>query len=118
MIHDNSGDMFKLQCQAYVNPVNTVGVAGKGLALTFKRQFPNNYEVYRKACFSKELTIGKVVLDNLGLDNPQYIISFPTKEHWANFSKYEYIQSGLIALVNVVVMNNIQSVAIPAFTLA
>ena len=37
----SNGDMFKSQCEALVNPVNTRGVMGKGLALAFKTSFRN-----------------------------------------------------------------------------
>lgn len=37
MIHYVSGNIFDSPAQTLVNPVNTVGVMGKGLALEFKK---------------------------------------------------------------------------------
>ncbi|WP_424540123.1 macro domain-containing protein [Shewanella xiamenensis] len=37
------------QADAIINTVNTVGVMGKGLALQFKKAFPDNFKVYKKA---------------------------------------------------------------------
>lgn len=47
---------------ALVNTVNTVGVMGKGVALQFKRAFPNNFKVYVYACKNNEVEIGKLLI--------------------------------------------------------
>ena len=38
MIHTVQGDIFNAKTEAIVNPVNCVGVMGKGLALAFKQR--------------------------------------------------------------------------------
>ncbi len=40
MIHFTRGDIFAQPVEAIVNPVNCVGVMGRGLALQFKRRYP------------------------------------------------------------------------------
>lgn len=40
------GDLLADEVEALVNPVNTVGVIGKGLALAFKRAYPAKYAAY------------------------------------------------------------------------
>jgi O-acetyl-ADP-ribose deacetylase (regulator of RNase III) len=47
------------------------------------------------------------------LHNPRYVINFPTKRHWKEKSKIEYIQLGLRSLVEEVDKRNIRSIAIP-----
>jgi O-acetyl-ADP-ribose deacetylase (regulator of RNase III) len=49
MIKLSDGDIFYSKCDAIVNPVNTVGVMGAGLALQFKKRFPEMFEAYVKA---------------------------------------------------------------------
>jgi O-acetyl-ADP-ribose deacetylase (regulator of RNase III) len=44
------GDLFAVEVEAIVNPVNTRGVMGKGLALAFKKKFPDAFRAYAKAC--------------------------------------------------------------------
>ena len=44
-----NGNIFNSNCDFLVNPVNTVGIMGKGLALEFKKKFPNNFIKYHKA---------------------------------------------------------------------
>jgi len=44
------GDLFKSKAQTWVNTVNCVGVMGKGVALGFKKRFPEMYEDYVRRC--------------------------------------------------------------------
>ena len=53
-----NGDIFSSECEYLVNPVNTMGVMGKGLALQFKEKFPENFNKYKKYCNSKDFTVG------------------------------------------------------------
>ena len=41
MIRYIEGDIFKSPAQVIVNTVNTVGVMGKGIALEFKKLYPD-----------------------------------------------------------------------------
>lgn len=115
MIHYLTGNILDSEAQALVNTVNTVGVMGKGIALQFKNQFPNNYKIYREACQKKELQIGQllVTVEESLLSGSKVIINFPTKTHWRYPSEYEYIAKGLTALAEVIQRKNIQSIAIP-----
>lgn len=115
MISFTKGDLLSSNAQALVNTVNTVGVMGKGIALHFKERFPYNFSVYEKVCKRKELAPGKmlVVRDSDMALGDRIIINFPTKVHWRNPSKYEYIESGLKDLVRVVKEYGITSLAIP-----
>ena len=49
MIKYLEGDIFTSPAQVIVNTVNTVGVMGKGIALSFKKAYPEMYKAYRKA---------------------------------------------------------------------
>lgn len=114
MIELRKDDILEAQAEALVNTVNTVGVMGKGVALQFKRAFPDNYKAYANACKRGEVEVGKVfVFDRNTLENPRYIINFPTKRHWRGRSKIEYIQTGLEDLVRQVRDLNIRSIALP-----
>ena len=50
MIEYIEGDIFDSPAQVIVNTVNTVGVMGKGLALSFKKRYPDMFERYKKVC--------------------------------------------------------------------
>ncbi len=109
------GDMLRAKADALVNTVNTVGVMGKGIALQFKEAFPRNNKIYIESCKRKELVPGKLlsVWDSNLLLGKKLIINFPTKTHWRQPSKYEYIESGLMALLNLIETENIKSIALP-----
>lgn len=62
MIKYVKGDMFKSPAKILVNTVNTVGVMGKGVALEFKKQYPEMFYRYKKLCEEKQLDIGKLFL--------------------------------------------------------
>jgi O-acetyl-ADP-ribose deacetylase (regulator of RNase III) len=109
-----AGNIFESDAEALVNTVNTVGVMGKGLALQFKERFPANYKFYVAACKNEEVKIGKMfITPTNSFMNPKWIINFPTKKHWMNNSRYEFIEAGLDDLVTQIEKLNIQSIAIP-----
>lgn len=115
MIQYLTGNLLESKADALVNTVNTVEVMGKGIALQFKTQFPHNYKVYLKACKENTLIVGQLltVEDNSLLYGRKYIINFPTKIDWRSPSQYEYIEKGLISLVNLITEKQIKSIAIP-----
>lgn len=113
MIEYRKGDITKAEVEAIINTVNTVGVMGKGIALSFKKEFPGNYKAYKEACKNGEVQIGKMFVVPSGRILPRLIINFPTKEHWRNFSKYEFIEAGLQDLISVIKSEKIKSIAIP-----
>jgi len=114
MIKYVTGNILKSDAEAIINTVNCVGIMGKGIALQFKKAFPQNFTAYEKACRHKEVRTGKMfIFDRESFINPKYIINFPTKRHWKAMSKYEDIDTGLIALAEDIQKLNIKSVAIP-----
>ncbi len=115
MLHFITGDLLQSNAEAFVNTVNTVGVMGKGIALQFKENFPANNKAYIDACKQKLLAPGKLLMitDRSIHYGLKRIINFPTKVHWKAPSKYEYIEEGLTSLRNLILDNNIKSIAIP-----
>ncbi|NEO84017.1 MAG: macro domain-containing protein [Spirulina sp. SIO3F2] len=114
MVIIHQGDLLQAPAEALVNPVNCVGVMGKGLALQFKRQFPDNFQKYKQACAEQMVQPGKMLTISLPNDrHPHYIINFPTKRHWRSKSRLEDIQTGLADLIATVERLKIQSIAIP-----
>ena len=108
------GNLLDADVEAVVNTVNTEGIMGKGIALQFRKAYPENYEAYRKACKAGEVRPGHMfVFDRNTLTPPRYIINFPTKRHWRHKSRMEDIEAGLVALVAEVRRLGIRSIAVP-----
>lgn len=108
------GDILKAESEALVNAVNCVGVMGRGIALEFKKAFPDNFRAYADACRRGEVRPGRLFVFYRGyLTMPRYIINFPTKRHWRDKSRIEDIEAGLAALVQEACSRRIRSIAIP-----
>ncbi len=114
MIEYKTGDTLAERAEALVNTVNCVGVMGRGIALQFKRAFPENFKAYVAQCERNEMQPGRVFVFETGtLLPPRYIINFPTKRHWRGKSRIEDIESGLASLKEEIRSRGIRSIAIP-----
>lgn len=114
MIELTRGDIVRADAEALVNTVNCVGVMGRGVALQFRKAFPENFKVYKAACDRREVRPGRMLVHELGrLSNPRLVINFPTKRHWKDKSRIEDIEAGLHALIEEVRRRGVRSVAIP-----
>ena len=114
MIEFKTGDILTEDAEALVNTVNCVGFMGRGIALQFKKAYPENFKSYSVACKRKEVQPGRMFVFETGqLTNPRYIINFPTKRHWKGKSRMEDIDVGLVALAEEIRSHNIKSIAIP-----
>ena len=114
MINITRGNILEDNSEALVNTVNTVGVMGKGVALLFKHQFPENFQKYVDACRLGNVQTGKMfVTETDSLFGPKWIINFPTKQHWRNPSKLIWIRDGIFDLNKIIQEKKIKSVAIP-----
>ena len=113
MVTITKGNIFNQDVEAIVNPVNTVGVMGKGLALHFKRRYPEMFEEYKQLCNQKDEFYIGCINSYYSEDEDRYIINFPTKEHWRSPSKLEYIEIGLDTLHAVLEEKQIKSIAMP-----
>ena len=110
MIEFGKNNFFDAGTEGMVCTVNTVGIMGKGIALEFKKRFPDNFSAYQKWCHSGAKP-GTVFLFKR---NNNFIFNFATKEHWRNPSKIEWIVSGLKELKKLIIENNVKSIAVPA----
>lgn len=106
-------NLLEADAEALVNTVNTVGVMGKGIALQFKKKFPQNFKAYKRACDDNKVEIGKMFTVPVNVTNPKYIVNFPTKQHWREDSQVEYVRKGLEDLVREVKSLDIHSIALP-----
>ena len=111
MITYKSGDLLSEDAEALVNPVNCVGVMGKGVAQEFKKRFPAMFDDYRARCETKQVKLGAPYLyrDASG----RAIVNFPTKGHWRSPSRLADIERGLDYFANHAAEWALTSVAMP-----
>src|SRR5713101_4076116 len=105
------GDIFESKAQTLVNTVNTVGVMGKGVALGFRKRFPEMYEDYVRRCERREVQLRQPYLYRRLI--PPHVINFPTKDHWRSVSKLDDIVSGLTYLERHIPVWGVTSLAVP-----
>jgi O-acetyl-ADP-ribose deacetylase (regulator of RNase III) len=102
--------VFDSPAQTIVNPVNCVGVMGKGLALAVKSRYPEVFDKYVIACESGKMRIGNLQLVKTA---DRWILNFPTKKHWRGASKLEFVEAGLKKFVKTYRRRHIASAAFP-----
>jgi len=105
------GDLFESKAQTWVNTVNTVGVMGKGIALGFRKRFPEMFEDYRRRCDRGEVALGRPYL----YERPElpWILNFPTKDHWRSPARLDAIEQGLGHLLVNYRHWGVESLAVP-----
>jgi O-acetyl-ADP-ribose deacetylase (regulator of RNase III) len=111
MITYLKGDIFSSKLQTITCPVNCMGVMGKGLALEFKKTFPELLGAYVKACQSGDLRIGRPWI--WSVTDARQVLCFATKDHWKKPSTMEYIELGLLGMVRLHAAGDLRSVALP-----
>lgn len=109
MIEFRKGNIFDFEGQTIVNPINCVGVMGAGLALQFRQKYPGMFEQYKIFCNNNLLSPGTLWI----WKDEKWVLNFPTKVHWKDPSKYEYIEKGLIHFVETYKEHSITSIAFP-----
>ncbi len=103
-------DLFQSPARVLVNTVNTVGVMGKGIAKDFKHIYPEMFERYQQLCERGQFQVGQLWL----YKTPhKWVLNFPTKKHWRNPSKPEYVEAGLQKFVQTYAHLGITSISFP-----
>ena len=114
VIEYKTGDLLAEKADALVNAVNCVGNVGAGIALQFRKAWPENFRAYTVACRNGQLQPGRMfTFETRQLAPPRYIINFPTKRHWRSSSRLEDIDAGLGVLVVEIRRLGLDSIAIP-----
>ena len=96
--------------QTLVNTVNCVGVMGKGLAHAFKEREPSMFRAYKRICDERQLEPGKLWLWR---GDHGWVLNFPTKVHWRNPSKLEWVEQGLAKFSSAYEMQGITEISFP-----
>lgn len=108
------GNVLAAHTDVIVNTVNELGVMGKGLALQVRGAFPESSAEYVRACRRGDVRVGRMCVTSSNVSTgPTWIVHFPTKKHWRDPSRIEWVRDGLVDLVRVVRELGVRSIAIP-----
>lgn len=105
------GDMFASGMQTIVNTVNCVGIMGKGIALLFKKEYPDMFEDYAQRCARGEVRLGEPY--HYSDASGGSIVNFPTKGHWRSSTRLDDVEAGLDYFVKHFRAWGVTSVAFP-----
>jgi O-acetyl-ADP-ribose deacetylase (regulator of RNase III) len=103
-------DLFLSPAHVLVNTVNTVGVMGKGIAKDFKQIYPAMFREYQELCEKGWFDVGQLWLYRTP---NKWMLNFPTKRHWRQPSRPEYIEAGLKKFVETYHVYGITSISFP-----
>lgn len=109
-LHVVDGNIFTTKAQTLVNTVNCVGVMGAGIALECRLRFPDMYDQYVSLCARRMIEVGSLWIYKT---TDRWILNFPTKRHWKDPSKEEYLHAGLRKFMQTYEEKGIESIAFP-----
>jgi O-acetyl-ADP-ribose deacetylase (regulator of RNase III) len=110
MLTYSTTSIFDSPHQTLVNPVNTVGVMGAGLALEFKERFPRMFQYYKRSCKLGRFGYGTLLICKL---QTPWVLSFPTKQHWREKSQLGLVVAGLANFAESYIGKGITSASFP-----
>jgi len=105
------GTVFSTDAKTKVNTVNCVGALGRGIALEFNLRYEGLESDYKLKCDTGQLRIGRPTLHEVS--DKEWILNFPTKQHWRYPSKLEWIEQGLQYFAENYKLRDFQSIAFP-----
>ena len=118
IVEIENGDIFSTKCQIVINPTNSVGIMGGGLAKTFITRYPKECAEYNEYTAREYSVINTPKLLSPFITPVQsdkqeftHICHLATKIVPWKPSKLEYVDFGLIRLRKMVVD---QTIAMPA----
>ncbi len=85
-------DLFDEKNQIIGHGVNTKGYMGAGIALVFKRKYPENFLEYKEHCKSERLQPGKVFSYT---EKNRTILNIASQDFPGPFARIEWIKSAL-----------------------
>ena len=105
-----TGNLFASNAMALVNTVNCVGAMGKGIALEFRRRFPEMFKQYQIDCDKKILVPCRIYSYQ---SQDRLILNFAIKDNWKYPSKIQWIESCLRQFAAYYQQKGIDSIAFP-----
>lgn len=112
MLKITPSNIFGLNVELRVVPVNTQGTMGAGLAKSFAERYPELENAYKEACLTKRLTGTSSLLYRAEFG--PHVLCVPTKENWRHRSTIERIDICLDLIVRCVDRNGYKNIAVPA----
>jgi len=111
MIEVKQGDITKESADAVVNPANSFGVMGGGVALAIKKA--GGEEIEREAKEKAPINLGEAVITQAGKLKYRYVIHAPTMEKPAERITAENVKKAIKAALKKAKSEGLNSLVIP-----
>ncbi|MBD5370127.1 MAG: macro domain-containing protein [Bacteroides sp.] len=107
-----AGNIFSIEgVSNYAHGCNCAGAMGKGIALEFKRRFPEMYREYRKRCLRKEFRPGDVFGYCYG---DGYVYNLATQLRMGPHATLDNIRNSIRLMLEMANENEVRDIALPA----
>ena len=103
------GDLFLSRAQTLAHGCNTRGRMGAGIAVEFKRRFPEMYQDYRRRCHKNEFRPGQICLYT---SCTPWVLNLATQDSLGG-ARLEYVQQCFQAIADSHSQSGITSLAMP-----
>lgn len=114
LLKPTTRSIFNSPCQVLVCPTNILGVMGNGLARAYRDRYQGLYEVFQRRCRMNYISNRGLNISNLvSVGNGKHVLMFPTKSHFLDDSKIEYIEAALYSLPTLLREMGLTSIAFP-----
>jgi O-acetyl-ADP-ribose deacetylase (regulator of RNase III) len=105
------GDLFATEgIQAYAHGCNCAGGMGAGIAIEFKKRWPNMFEEYKARCEDGRFKLGDVFT---WVENDQTVYNLGTQEHWTKKAQLPALGKALREMVAQAEKAGIKRIGLP-----
>ena len=109
-----SGDIFSIEgVSSYAHGCNCAGAMGRGIAVQFRKKFPQMYESYRRMCLSGNYNPGDVYDYDYGYG---HVYNLATQQHYSipsKLAKLEYIEASMNKMMLLAEADGVKAIALP-----
>ena len=109
-----NGDIFSLEgVNSFAHGCNCAGSMGRGIAVQFRKKFPDMFKNYRQMCLNGNFLPGNVYDYDYGIG---HVYNLATQQHYCipgQLAKLEYIESSLEKMMLLAEIDKVQSIALP-----
>lgn len=105
------GNVFKIQgVESFAHGCNCAGAMGKGIALEFKKKFPNMYKEYKFLCSEGGFNLGDVYEYFTGQG---YVYNLGTQLTWKKKADLNAIEKALYKMMELASKTSTNKIALP-----
>lgn len=109
-VEEREGDLFEASAQALAHGCNCAGAMGKGIAVEFRKRWPDMFSRYRERCASGKFTLGDLFV---WTTEDRIIYNLGTQRTWKTKASPEAIAQAIQRMVDHARQHDISSIAMP-----